>query len=551
MELRKNKKLYYTVSSICLLACAAVIRELAREEDYILLETILQFSRHLIHASLLFIWMSTIKQRIMQASVRRYLLASGTLLILWLYIRTCKWMFFPSDTWTNRYCWYAYYIALIFIPLFGVFVIQCLGKSEDYKLPEKWKLLYLPAIILLLLVFTNDLHQLVFCFPDGSAFSDDYYTYGSCYLLVSGWSILLGLYFVLSLLWQCRAPGRPWFQKIPVLVMLSEVAITILYCMNILKCDVTALNCAMIVLLLESCIQSGLIRSNSKYDRLFEIANIEAHIADENGKIRYVSGQAQQPEAQVRTWMTDLEHDGIVMDGKRLKCAKLTRGWILWWEDVSEIMTFTEALENAGKQLSEKNDLMKAELELREKKLQVEEKNRLYDRITEEVTAQLDQVERLLKKKDEKEEKKQLAHICVLSAYIKRRCNLALIAENASLLQAKELSFCLKESAEMMELYGIMVSVDSSCQGETKAEYLIAVYDTFEQLIEQILDQTDAMLLNVHMLNNQICMKIQMNLEKDWNIPQWNFWYAVGGSVNIQQMKKTWYLEFTMKSDLV
>ena len=53
--------------------------------------------------------------------------------------------------------------------------------------------------------------------------------------------------------------------------------------------------------------------------------------------------------------MTGLEHEGIVMDGKRLKCAKLTRGWILWWEDVSEIMTFTEALENTGKQLSEKN----------------------------------------------------------------------------------------------------------------------------------------------------------------------------------------------------
>ena len=60
MELKKNKKLYYLVISVCLLICAAVIRELAREEDYILLETILQFSRHLIHAGLLFIWMSTI-----------------------------------------------------------------------------------------------------------------------------------------------------------------------------------------------------------------------------------------------------------------------------------------------------------------------------------------------------------------------------------------------------------------------------------------------------------------------------------------------------------
>ena len=86
---------------------------------------------------------------------------------------------------------------------------------------------------------------------------------------------------------------------------------------------------------------------------------------------------------------------------------------------------------------------------------------------------------------------------------------------------------------------------------KTKAEYLIAVYDTFEQLIEQILDRTDAMLLNVHVLNNQICMKIQINLENAWNIPEWNYWYAVGGSVNIRQLEKTWYLEFTIESDLV
>lgn len=47
----KNKKIYYSVISVCLLICAAVSRELAREEDGILLETILQFSRHLIHAA--------------------------------------------------------------------------------------------------------------------------------------------------------------------------------------------------------------------------------------------------------------------------------------------------------------------------------------------------------------------------------------------------------------------------------------------------------------------------------------------------------------------
>ena len=162
MELKKNKKIYYSVISVCLLICAAVSRELAREEDGILLETILQFSRHLIHAGLLFIWMSTIKQRIMQASVRRYLLAAASLLVLWLYIRTCKWMFFPADSWANRYCWYAYYIALI----------GCIFRPSYYYY---W---YLPMIFInLFFAFrtvqhcqTDIIHmvQVIYWFPDGA-----------------------------------------------------------------------------------------------------------------------------------------------------------------------------------------------------------------------------------------------------------------------------------------------------------------------------------------------------------------------------------------------
>ena len=381
---------------------------------------------------LLLAWLLSVRQRIMQTSIRRYLMASGALLAFWLYIRTCKWMFFSDVTWPARYCWYAYYVAMILVPLFGVFLIQYLGKSEEFELSPKWKLLYLPAFCLLALVFTNDLHQLVFQFPEGSPFSDARYSYGPGYMVVAGWSILLGLYFVLALLWKCRAPGKRWFQRLPLLVMMAEVGITVLYCLKILKCDLTALDSIMIVLLLESCIQSGLIRSNSNYDRLFEVADVEA---------------------QVRTWMTDAEQEGMILDGKRLKCADLKNGKVLWWEDISEILAFTEALEKVGKQLAEKNDLLKAELELREKQLHVAEKNRLYDGITIEVTRQLDQLEGLLHEPAENE-KKRMAHICVLSAYIKRRSNLRLLSENAEDLQIKELEYCLKESIECLRLQG-------------------------------------------------------------------------------------------------
>ena len=541
---KTNRKINYLAGTMLLLAYAYFAKEAARKIDSVFLETIVQFSRHLIHIGLLLAWILSVRQRIMQTSIRRYLMASGALLAFWLYIRTCKWMFFSDVTWPARYCWYAYYVAMILVPLFGVFLIQYLGKTEEFELSPKWKLLYLPAFCLLALVFTNDLHQLVFQFPEGSPFSDARYSYGPGYMVVAGWSILLGLYFVLALLWKCRAPGKRWFQRLPLLVMLAEMGITVLYCLKILKCDLTALDSIMIVLLLESCIQSGLIRSNSNYDRLFEVADVEAQITDQNGRVCYLSGQTRQQEAQIRTWMPDAEQEGMILDGKRLKCADLKNGKVLWWEDVSEILAFTEALEKVGKKLAEKNDLLKAELELREKQLHVAEKNRLYDGITREVTRQLDQLEGLLHEPAENE-KKRMAHICVLSAYIKRRSNLRLLSENAEDLQTKELEYCLKESIECLRLYGVMASLDSDCHGETKAEYVIGLYDVFESLTEQVLDHTNAMLLKLQADGEKLTLRVQMDPEAVTEIPDdWKIWKALGGKIVCQKTKDAVWLNF-------
>ena len=53
---------------------------------------------------------------------------------------------------------------MLLIPMLSVFVSQSLGKGEDFRLPRWTKLLYLPTLLLLLLVLTNDLHQQVFSF---------------------------------------------------------------------------------------------------------------------------------------------------------------------------------------------------------------------------------------------------------------------------------------------------------------------------------------------------------------------------------------------------
>ena len=76
----------------------------------------------------------------------------------------------------------------------------------------------------------------------------------------------------------------------------------ILYSLGIVKVDLTAMDCLIITLLLESAIQSGLIRSNTGYNELFEISTVAAQIVDKNYEACYLSSFADDfPEDVMRS----------------------------------------------------------------------------------------------------------------------------------------------------------------------------------------------------------------------------------------------------------
>ena len=551
---RKRKTYICTGMILFLLLYAYFAKWFAKGTDNILLETVLQLSRHLIHIGLILAWMFSVRQRILQKPIRRNLLLTGSLLIFWLYIRTVKWMFFTKYSWQNRYCWYSYYIPIVLVPLFGVFLIQYLGKTENYELTRKTKLLYIPAIVLIGFVFTNDIHRFVFQFPKGIYYADSHYTYGLGYFMILGWSVCLGCYFVVMLLLKCRAPGKHWVRKMPLSVLVLEVVLAVLYCLKIMTFDLTAVNCMMIVLLLESCIRSGLIRSNSNYGELFQAASVEAVITDKDGKVCYSSEKIMFLKKEDRELMKTPENAGIIYDSRRLNSAEITNGRVFWWENIAEILNYMKELEETGEKLSEKNDLLKAEMKLREKQVHVREKNRLYDRIAQEVSGELDQLERLLKEENVKD---RIAQICVLSAYIKRRSNLRIQAENASGLSAEELELCLQESLESIRLCGIYCTLDCQCEGKTKTEYMIALYDCIQQILEQILPATESLLMRLRVKDNAVFMRVQADISTETencgtdvlNISEKLYnsaWTQMSGTIKCIREQNTLWVTLTM-----
>lgn len=464
---------------------------------------------HIIFVALSFGWVISVQRRILDKRIRGYLVAVGLLMAFWLAERTVKWFYVSEFSALCRYMWYAFYIPMILIPLLGVFITTYIGKPETYKMPRWLNILYIPAFALILFVFTNDFHNLVFEFPNGIYYFNTQYEYGFGFYIVAAWFVILGFYFVIALAIKSRVPGSKTVQKLPLIIMACSVAFWVLYAVGLIEADLTAVDCLMITLLLESAIQSGLIRSNAGYTEFFEVSTVAAQVVDKNYQTMYISSYADDlPEDVMRSAL-----DKPIELGKTMFRGKpVSGGYVFWQNDIKEIKKLMKSLEETRERLSENNFLLKAEIDMNEQKARFEEKNRLYDRIARDVSSQLIKAEELLAQAKQNPESAHnaLSKICVISAYIKRRSNLLLLSEENSIIASSELEFCLRESLDNIRLLGVHSSMKSVCDGGIDFENAVAVYDLFEKTVEMFINDINAFMVSLRCEDSVIRLNLQI-----------------------------------------
>lgn len=304
--------------------------------------------------------------------------------------------------------------------------------------------------------------------------------------------------------------------------------------MRLYNCDITVMDCLIITLLLECAIQSGLLPSNTRYQEIFDSTTVSVLIVDREYQPHYVSGAALPvPENAMR----ETEQGSVQLEGTLLSSAPINGGHVVWQDDITQLTELKERLQDTMEQLGEENVLLLAELDLKEKRAKADEQNRLYDRIAREVDPQLYKADMLLRRIEEEPENTRslIAKICVLGSYIKRRGNLLLLGEDAARTHARELEYCIRESLENLRLGQVFTSFNSNCDGKLPLEYIIAVYDFFETMVERMLDDITAMMINLTCTEGKIIMNIQMGCTEgiadqvlcDVSIPYGTFQYDI------------------------
>ena len=446
---------------------------------------------NLIYIGLAMAWGFSISRRTLHRDDRRWLLLGCAMAVLWLFLRAVKYRFFSDDAIT-RHLWYLYYVPQILAPLFSLFAALQLGRREDDALSRKWYLLFIPAVLLIGGVLTNDLHQLVFRAVPGAATLEADYTHGWMYYLAMTWIVGLLLATGIIVYRKCRVSESRRYAWIPLCVFLGGIVLCALSFANTYTFHkMPECFCLTFAAFWESCLQVGLIPTNGYYRYFFSESTVAAQIVNGRGEPVY---RAKNAPNLTSDQLEAAACESILLNADtRLQSAPVQDGRVYWLEDISKINRIQAQLAEINARLSEENELIQAENELKRQRAQIEEQNRLMDAMLSLVQPQLLAINRLLSDKSAQ----SLKHICILGAYVKRRVNLALICDKKMVVPVDELAHCIRESLTYLTQYGAVCALHQEGRGSVSSREAQTAYDFFEDCLEAALPSLSALMVRL------------------------------------------------------
>ena len=390
-----------------------------------------------------------------------------------------------------RHTWYLYYVPMLLLPLFLFYISLLVSSKDTSRLPKGWYIVLAITALLIVPVLTNDMHQQAFRFQPGFMNWDSAYIHGWLFYVVTFWEYALYLAALIILVIKCRIGSSrkaAWIILIPFSI---GVAMNVLLLID----RMPKLNGATIIefpealiftaaIVLECCMQLGLIPTNTDYGKLFKNFSISAQITDENGKPVYSSGFASPLTAE-QFAMPDGSRIG---EHTLLHKMKIPGGYGFWQDDITELDRLNEELAEAKEALSQEAELIRLRSELKEKQTIIEQRTRVYDTIAARTQRQSQEISRLAQEarmsSDASLKSEHCSRIPLLGAYIKRYANLVLMSQESDVISAGELGLSVSEVLRYLNICGIPSEFVNHADSAVSAESAIGVFEAFETLID-------------------------------------------------------------------
>lgn len=471
----------------------------------------------MLYVAALIIWNAQLNRRLIQFQLRKKVSGIIYLMLFWIAVRSAKYMFLVKGSTAARFAWYLYYVPIIFIPLLMFLAVLYIGRPAGTSISKKWNLLYIPSGLLLVGILTNDWHQLAFSFPNGMTHGQDFeYDYGVLYYGVIVWLTIVFLAVLVVVFLKSMVSGnrrKIWFLALPYVIGMGYTICYIFHIPNIFNemFAVMEMCCILFCVFWETLLLTHLLPSNDSYEKFWNASSVGIGILDNLGNIRqrsaYMIPVRPEQVLEAKDHTVYLENGNIA-----LRSYDIKGGFVYWTKDMSNINSLNRQLADLENVLLEENAMLDAENKLKKKRIQTELQNLLYDRITESVSSQLDEISNLLKEldhADEAEFEKTMKYACVLNAYVKRHSNLELLAYEHEQIDSGELYLAIEESLEYVRLYGINARCFRKGQSLLHREAVLLAYEWLEIILESAASEADAMLVNLDISQCRLFVQLE------------------------------------------
>lgn len=524
MKYSKKRTLSYGVILISVLL--AYICRLVKSEN-VFMRNLADQCRNCIYQGMYCAWVIYLEKHVVHKKMRRCLTGIGCLMVFWFFIRTVKFHIFYEPL-GEHICWYLYYVPMILIPVLGLSAALFFVEKDEEKTVRKIIMLLSVAAVLIVSVFTNDLHQLVFRFSKQPPFSDMDYSYGILFMVIQAWMLLCLTGMEIILIRKSRIPGKKqfWMPVIPGILLLGWNIGNMfrLPFIKVIAGDMTAVCCLLMAAIYQGCILCGLIQTNSRYFELFQTSGgLDAEITDYSFQRYYHSGNFPELTPELRAIIIDRSF--VQEEGIRINHIPIRGGHLFWSEDISVLLDQYQDIREQQEELTTRNRLLQKTYQKEAERRKAEEQNRLLNMIQNQTAGQLELLSQLMDELERTESREQydwiLGKIVVVGTYLKRRKNLVLTqyTSDRNLLTMEDLRQSLAESCDSLKLCRIRAAyyVEKG-NVQLNAEDILKCYDTFEWLVERLSDVMQSVFYRVSQIDDALRISVHIVSETDLGV---------------------------------
>ncbi len=382
----------------------------------------------------------------------------------------------------NDYTWYLLYIPLLFIPcMWFITNNQIYIKNQIYK--RVFAIISLAiSLLLLLLVLTNDFHEFVFIFPEGSTGSHPSdYKYNFGYFIIYAF-IFLEILTTIVLFYTFSNKKTTIKQKIlPSVVILLVLVYSILYVVTDIAVpylsDMTLVYTILGTMLVYISLKCGLVKNSGAYFEFFETCNVPLAIVNEKQDIEYQNMQYRKQKA----------NSNMILEKQ-----KLNSGTLLVLNDVEKLKSLQKELKTENEKLEYINKILENKKELLQKEKQIKQHALLLDKVEKQIKNKKNVLEELLNNlpetittENKEQTKETLNEIKSIVGYLKRKTSLILLSEQKQEITKDELKLLFNESFNDLKWLNINAGIGLD---EKPIPVSIAnkFYDIYNELLTKI-----------------------------------------------------------------